>query len=307
MVRHLRGRDQALVAAGWSPAEAEWLALVCLHSGIFIQPQLSEYRGCSHRMQAGRVVQSWARQGVATPQVWPADQRYRVYHITNRGLYRALHAEDIRHRRVAGAGVFRRRLLSFDYVIDHVDRDWLPTEPEKVRYFVEGLGIDEATLPHRDYGNRWGRTRRYFPVKLPVSASSGQVTFVYVDSEDETTEALREWGATHDALWRSLRDRDLKIQVVVVGSSQAALLRAAPVLEGWTHASMPVVARRELGELRAAIRKLNRRRLEEHGGLNGALRRCAALEAAAAGPAMAACDEYAVWFSDRVAGMVPSP
>ena len=35
MIPHLRNRDRALQPFGWSGPEAEWIALVCLHSGHF--------------------------------------------------------------------------------------------------------------------------------------------------------------------------------------------------------------------------------------------------------------------------------
>ena len=35
MIEHLRGREQALAPLGWTGREAEWIALVCLHSGVF--------------------------------------------------------------------------------------------------------------------------------------------------------------------------------------------------------------------------------------------------------------------------------
>ena len=34
-IPHLAGRPEALAILGWTGAAAEWLALVCLHSGVF--------------------------------------------------------------------------------------------------------------------------------------------------------------------------------------------------------------------------------------------------------------------------------
>ena len=55
----------------------------------------------------------------------------RVCRIFSRRLYRALGVEDIRHRRTASPTVLMRRLLSLDYVLEHPDLPWLPTEPRK--------------------------------------------------------------------------------------------------------------------------------------------------------------------------------
>ncbi len=61
---------------------------------------------------------------------------------------RALGAEHIRHRHGASTEVLLRRLLSLDYVIEHTDLPWLPTEQEKVAAF-EALGIERSLLPVR--------------------------------------------------------------------------------------------------------------------------------------------------------------
>ena len=43
MIEHLRGRETALEQLGWTGREAEWIALVCLHSGVFTRPQFCFY------------------------------------------------------------------------------------------------------------------------------------------------------------------------------------------------------------------------------------------------------------------------
>ena len=43
MIEHLRGRDRKLEPLGWTGREAEWIALVCLHSGVFTRAQFCHY------------------------------------------------------------------------------------------------------------------------------------------------------------------------------------------------------------------------------------------------------------------------
>ena len=43
MIEHLRGREGALAPLGWTGREAEWIALVCLHSGVFTRTQFCCY------------------------------------------------------------------------------------------------------------------------------------------------------------------------------------------------------------------------------------------------------------------------
>ena len=43
MIEHLRGRDRKLEPLGWTGPDAEWIALVCLHSGVFTRAQFCHY------------------------------------------------------------------------------------------------------------------------------------------------------------------------------------------------------------------------------------------------------------------------
>ena len=42
-IAHLRDREIALADLGWTGDAAEWIALVCLHSGIFTRSQFAYY------------------------------------------------------------------------------------------------------------------------------------------------------------------------------------------------------------------------------------------------------------------------
>ena len=58
MIEHLRGRDRKLEPLGWTGPDAEWIALVCLHSGVFTRGQFCHYFGDAHRWTAARFVQT---------------------------------------------------------------------------------------------------------------------------------------------------------------------------------------------------------------------------------------------------------
>ena len=128
-IEHLQGRETALEPLGWTGRRAEWIALVCLHGGgVFTREQLSFNLQMS-RWQALRFVQSLTRQGFATEDSLE-DQK--VCRIFNRGIFRALGAEDIRRSPMVSRDILFRRLFSLDYVIEHPVLGWLPTEAEKV-------------------------------------------------------------------------------------------------------------------------------------------------------------------------------
>ena len=200
VIAHLQGREQALEPFGWTGRQAEWIALACLHSGVFTRAQLSAYLRID-RWQALRFVRAMSERRLAADETL---EGRKVCRICGRGIYRALGAEDIRHRRTASDEVLLRRLLSLDYVLEHTGLSWLPTELEKVGAF-EALGIERRLLPSRLYRGAAGNTRRYFPVKLPVALDSGRAVFVYVDPGHDTTTALRSWAVAHRGLWEGAR------------------------------------------------------------------------------------------------------
>ena len=119
MIEHLRGRERALEPLGWTGREAEWIALVCLHSGVFIRPQFCDYFE-TDRKQALRVVRALVERRAAIE----GDSMMflggaRLCRISSMAIYRALGVENIRHRRKARPSVLMRRLMSLDFVLEH--------------------------------------------------------------------------------------------------------------------------------------------------------------------------------------------
>ena len=300
MIPHLGGRAQVLSAFGWTGRDAEWLALVCLHSGVFLRAQYLAFIGQPHPELAGRFVRRCGPSAVEEP--WNGTE-LRMCRIAARSLYRALGAEHVRHRRTAQPAVLLRRLLSLDYVLAHPDRPWLPTEHDKVATLT-AAGIPKGVLPSRLYRGAMGAQRRYFAHKLPLALDAERATFVYVQAEDATASAVRTWGGQHAGLWSALAGKGRAVEVVVVGRDPDRLREAARVIDGWAKGSAPVVQdpTGELASLREAVATLDHEALEACGGLNAAVARCAALEAAAAtssqvAPAISAAR---IWRSERV-------
>ena len=126
-----------------------------------------------------------------------------------------------------------RRLLSLDYVLEHPQLPWLPTEPEKVAFF-DLLGSDRRCLPRRLYHGANGNQTRYFALKLPIAANAKTATFAYVDPGKYTDAELRSWGDSHEWLWRALRLKGIEVQVVVIGADHKATIRAEAALKTWS-------------------------------------------------------------------------
>ena len=284
MIAHLKGREQALEAFGWTGRKAEWVALVCLHSGVFTRAQWARFMD-AHPEQIRRGVLSLIEQRVASEETEPGLAGIgRVCRIFSRPVYRALGAEHIRHRRGASPEVLMRRLLSLDYVIEHSDLPWLPTETDKVSAF-EALGLERSLLPVRVYRGAAGETRRHFPVKLPLALDSARALFVYADPGHDTATALRSWGTAHRRLWRALAKLDLSVEVVAVARTARELERARRVIGGWAEPAGPGEAdpgvREELARIERAIVQGAVHVLDEFGGLQAALKRSIALESQA--------------------------
>ena len=168
------------------------------------------------------------------------ENRTRACRITHKGIYRALGVPNIRHRRFADPGAYLRRLLSLDYVLEHPELEWLPTEEEKV-WYCEEVGIPTDCLPMRIYTGAAGSVTRYFPLKLPLAG--GRIsTFVYVDPGNGTSTELRHWGRAHEHLWAGMRERGITIHVAAIGVNPAADTRARAVLEGWAREETRVAA-----------------------------------------------------------------
>ena len=246
---HLGGRETALEALGWTGAEAEWLALVCLHSGVFTRAQYSHHLDVGRTATAPhRFVRRLVEEGIAAEHPVPGVRTTALLcHVFGRGLYRALRVENVRHRRRSAEGVVLRRLLSLDFVMERPELPWLATEQEKVARFAE-LGIKPATLPQRVYGGAARRSRRYFHLKLPVAVDAGRAVFVYADPGADTTRQLAHWGEQHLPLWAELRGVGLAVHV-------AAVVRTWPALELYETALVRWRGDPELGPLTSAERQ----------------------------------------------------
>ena len=284
MIPHLQGREAALADFGWTGRDAEWLALVCLHSGVFLRAQYLAFIGAPDPERAGRFVRRCGTFAVEAP--WHGSG-LRLCRIAARPLYRALGAEDLRHRRTASPAVLLRRLLSLDYVLEHPDAPWLPTEEEKVGALT-AAGLSTDLLPSRLYQGAVDSQRRYFVHKLPLALDATAVTFVFVQTDDTTESAVSTWGQQHAALWAALTRAGRRIDVVVVGRDPVRLTAAARALGSWTRppaddADEADARERaaELAAVRAAIAGSDTAALAAYGGLNGAVARCALLETAA--------------------------
>ena len=281
MIEHLRGRERALEPLGWTGREAEWIALVCLHSGVFTRPQFCHYFDAD-RKRALRFVKALVERRAAVESEWPVvNGGGKSCRISSKPIYRALGIENIRHRRKTTVSVFRRRLLSFDFVLEHPGMNWLPTEGEKVE-FLEGLGVHSNLIPRRIYYGAVRAQKRYFALKLPVAGGADTVTFAYVDPGRDTTGELNTWGAAHGPLWDAIRAKGRRVEVIAIGAELDTVLRADRVLQLWAAAEPGKVIegltiKQEIRAISDAIDNRDMEFLAQYGGMGEAGKRYMAL------------------------------
>ena len=103
MIPLLRGRQDALEPFGWNTEDTEWVAMVCLNSGVFTRAQYSAFFN-AHPQQAARFVQSLVGRRLAVEEPIPVIRPQnctRVCRITDKGIYQALEIPKVRRRRFA--------------------------------------------------------------------------------------------------------------------------------------------------------------------------------------------------------------
>ena len=309
MIEHLRGRDRKLEPLGWTGPDAEWIALVCLHSGIFTRAQFCHYFD-ARRNRALRFVQTLVERRQAIETEWPLlNGGGKTCRISSNAIYRALGVENIRHRRQASNLVVMRRLLSLDFVLEHPGMNWLPAEPEKVEFF-EKLGLPLRLIPRRIYYGVAGNQKRYFALKLPLAVDPETVTFAYVNPGHQTDTELRSWGAAHGPLWDALRKKGRQVRVIGIGVANATLDRAVRVLEAWAAAEPGtpderLTVKQEIKAIDDAMTHSDENFLARYGGFGGAMKRSAALQSLPQAKLTegVSIDDYSTWravrFADR--------
>ena len=206
---------QPLEPFGWNQEDTEWVAMVCLNSGVFIRSQYMAYFNTYH-LRAARFVQNLVNLKLAVDEEIPVistKNRTRACRITHKSIYRELGIPNVRHRKIARSG----RLSPAAPVARLRDRPLGPRmAPHRNR---EGLVLQtsghQEGPPAEAALYRGGRyLTRYFPLKLPIAAGR-IVTFVYVDPGNDTITEMRYWGQTHEYLWAGLRHRGITIYVAV--------------------------------------------------------------------------------------------
>ena len=312
---HLDDRPGKLADGLDLPANlAEWLAVAALHSGCFLRSQLQFFGGYNeeNRRSLTRVIRKLVMKKLITET--PFESLGLLARVTNKSVYRLIDADDIRHRRMASWPLMFRRLLSLDYVLDHPQLSWLPTEQEKVACFDQ-LGIHHSDLPRRMWYGATGQTVRLFGNKHPIAVDprGKQAHFIYTDSEEKSPQGVRSWRNEHNALWSDLHRLGFQLHVVHASFNSRLQESVSRVFSSWmnvplsTNSSAAIEA--ELTLVHQAIESDDDSALQLYGGFNGAVHASAALKKQLHKQASAITYSatYSTWFSERIAQAVSNP
>ncbi len=175
-----------LSSLGYTEDEARFLYVVATHSGYFSMRQFLQFTETKSGDKSMTFSQKLLAKGHATARSFLRNGL--VYHLFSRILYRAIDRENLRNRRAHSLEHIRTRLVALDFVLTHLQNEYLEAEDDKLNYFCQQLDIPKELLPRKRYSgavhNR--TTERYFVDKFPMFLCSGSfsspvVTFTFVD------------------------------------------------------------------------------------------------------------------------------
>jgi hypothetical protein len=179
---------------GYTETEARFLYLVATHSGYFTRRHFLAFtdqaNGCLIQRLLDRTVSRRHAREIEF------GRKVHIYNLYTRPLYRDIGKENLRNRRWQSNELIHTRLLILDFVLAHLDEEFLETEADKVAYFHESLSLPLPVLPGRIYRGlkSVANTKRYFVdrhlIFIPRQGNSFSlpplVTFTYCDTAHQT-------------------------------------------------------------------------------------------------------------------------
>jgi hypothetical protein len=182
----------ALQGYGYTRTEAEFLYLVATHSGYFTQGQFLRFA----RVEKGGAASRFTEKILRFRHGRTARYGYHtlIYNLYSRLIYGTINKDNLRNRRRLSNDLIRTRLLILDFVLGHLEHQYLETDSDKVAYFHRTLRVPLPMLPGRIYKGikSNSNTKRHFVDRFPIFIPCGSEslflplapTFVYCDSAE---------------------------------------------------------------------------------------------------------------------------
>jgi hypothetical protein len=175
-------RARVLVPFGLTERQARFLAIVVLHSGVFVGRQYAAFAGITHGQRVHDFFKKLLIRRFVTAIELGSTGRTRIFHVHHKPLYAAIGEPDNRHRRRVTVERAIERLMVLDGVLADRSVTWLGSEREKRRYFKERLGdsFRDDEYPRLVFAKRPNVTVRYLPDKLPIGYERDQYRHVFI-------------------------------------------------------------------------------------------------------------------------------
>ncbi len=193
-------RNAAVQGLGYTEREASFLVTVALHSGYFLMRQFSVTNG----KVSDRLAKKLAFYGHAA--VTKCANKTLLFHLQAKAVYRALDQENNRHRRLHNPYHVRSKVMGLDYVLHHPQYRFLPTEEDKMSYFIGERSLTQRLLPAKTYAGKASNTERFFIDKYPirVDPNTGRVAFCFVDDGAFGGLGFETWLSQYNELLRAI-------------------------------------------------------------------------------------------------------
>jgi len=203
----------ALKQFNYTEREAEFLYIVAVHSGFFLQRQFTQFVDVAGRGPATYFIKKAIRKQHVREHL-PERGTQKIYHLFSRTVYAALGRENSRHRRPGPYGLLDKasvRLLGLDFVLANLDRQYLEEEADKVDYLTVERRISKDVLPAKVFrGDKGSETRRYFfehfPIFLSQDGDSTVMSFTYIEDDIRSLQTFTSFVQRYRPLFEALGD-----------------------------------------------------------------------------------------------------
>lgn len=233
-------RIQALETLGYDPDEAQFLSIAALHSGYFVRRQFLTFIGGTKGWKDVVFLEKLGANSHGIPTVYRHDRL--VYHLCSKPLYAALGEPNNRNRRQHQPTTIKNKIMVLDFVLEHPDYDYYPTERHKLDYFVGTQNIAREDLPTKLYSSPYGHppTSKHFVESYPMfllSSPDGRPLphFCYVDEGLQSTDRFATFLRQYRRLFRALGD----FRVIYVAAHSALFASAERVFQKLLESTWP--------------------------------------------------------------------
>lgn len=111
-------RVRALEHLGFNEAQTRFIVTVALHSGFCLRRHYAKLTGLKYGAGVRGFLDRLVGRGLARRHDFRRDRGH-VYHLHHTGIYTAIGQDDNRNRRHTSPALIARKLMLFDYVLDH--------------------------------------------------------------------------------------------------------------------------------------------------------------------------------------------